>query len=48
LDGFDAARLGVWAHSRSGALWARVHGDRGLLASDLAQGFPEALASAQR
>jgi NAD(P)H-hydrate epimerase len=46
MEPFHAAALGAWAHGRAGDAWARGHGDRGLLASDLAEGFPAALAEA--
>jgi len=46
LDAWDAARLGAWAHGRSAAAWSRRNGDRGLLATDLAEGLPAALAQA--
>lgn len=48
MEPFPAAALGAWAQGRSGDDWARSHGDRGLLASDLADGLPVALAEALR
>ena len=48
LDAFTAAGLGACIHGRSGAAWARAHGTGGLLASELADGLPDALAGARR
>jgi hydroxyethylthiazole kinase-like uncharacterized protein yjeF len=42
---YDAACLGAWIHGRAGDLWAGRHGQRGLLAGDLADGLPDALKS---
>lgn len=45
LDLFDAARLAVRAHGRAGELWVqRRHAPAGLLAPELADLIPEALA----
>ncbi len=41
---FDCARLGVWIHGRAADIWAERRGDLGLLASDLLDLIPEALA----
>jgi NAD(P)H-hydrate epimerase len=41
----DAARLGVWAHGRAGALAAAGHGAGGLMASDLLDEIPRTLAA---
>ncbi|HTB21524.1 MAG TPA: NAD(P)H-hydrate dehydratase [bacterium] len=41
---FPAAALGAWLHGRASALWAGRHGGRGMLASDLADALPDALA----
>lgn len=43
---FEAAALGAWLHGRSAELWAAAHAGRGLLASDLPEIFPTALAEA--
>lgn len=43
---FEAAALGAWVHGRSAELWAAQHAGRGLLASDLPEIFPTALAEA--
>ena len=40
----DAARAAVWIHGRAGDLAARRHGQRGLLAGDLAESLGEAWA----
>jgi NAD(P)H-hydrate epimerase len=37
LDPFDAARAAAWVHGRAGDLAAAIHGERGLLAGDLAE-----------
>ncbi len=42
----DAARLGAWLHGRTADVWAARGGDRGVLASDLAEMIPMALAGA--
>lgn len=39
---FDAATLGVYLHGLAGDLWSQRHGDRGLLADELADLLPEA------
>jgi NAD(P)H-hydrate epimerase len=44
LDGRAAARVGAWVHGRAGDLAARRHGQRGLLAGDLAGSLGEAWA----
>ncbi len=43
LDGFEAARVGAWAHGRAADRLALRLGDRGLLASELADELPLAL-----
>jgi ADP-dependent NAD(P)H-hydrate dehydratase/NAD(P)H-hydrate epimerase len=43
---FEAAALGAWLHGRSAELWAADNAQRGLLASDLIEHFPRALAEA--
>jgi len=48
LSLLDCARLGVWIHGRAADLWARQRGDCGLLASELIDLIPEALAEAPR
>ena len=40
---FDAARLGVQIHARAGHAWRANHGDRGLLAMELADCVPQAV-----
>jgi hydroxyethylthiazole kinase-like uncharacterized protein yjeF len=46
LDGFEAACAGVLLHALSGEAWSRAHAgaDRGLLASEIADGLPGMLA----
>ncbi len=41
---YDAACVGAWAHGWAGDAWARSHAGRGLLASDLTDLLPTALA----
>lgn len=43
---FPAAALGAWLHGRAGELWAASHAGRGLLAGDLSDLIPSALAEA--
>jgi NAD(P)H-hydrate epimerase len=47
LDAFDAACAGVMLHGLSGQAWSESHGgaDRGLLASEIADGLPALFAS---
>jgi ADP-dependent NAD(P)H-hydrate dehydratase / NAD(P)H-hydrate epimerase len=47
LDGFEAACTGVLLHALSGEAWSRAQAgaDRGLLASEIADGLPSVLAS---
>lgn len=45
-NGLDAAALGAWAHGEAAEAWCEDNADRGLLASDLADLLPRALASA--
>ena len=40
---FDAARLGVQIHAQAGRAWRESHGDRGLLAMELADCVPQAV-----
>lgn len=42
---YEAARLGAWIHGRAASSWSEDHADadRGMLASDLAERFPEIL-----
>jgi hydroxyethylthiazole kinase-like uncharacterized protein yjeF len=44
---FAAACLGAWAHGLAADHWVQSHGPRGLLASELADGLPWALAQAE-
>jgi ADP-dependent NAD(P)H-hydrate dehydratase / NAD(P)H-hydrate epimerase len=39
-----AAELGVFVHALAGREWARAHGERGLLAREIAEGVPRVLA----
>jgi hydroxyethylthiazole kinase-like uncharacterized protein yjeF len=43
---FEAAALGAWLHGAAGDAWARDNAGRGLLASDLIERLPQALALA--
>ncbi len=45
LEGFEAACAGVMLHALSGQAWSRAHhgADRGLLASEIADGLPDLL-----
>jgi NAD(P)H-hydrate epimerase len=43
---FQAAALGAWLHGRGAELWAQAHAGRGLLAGELADQIPLALAEA--
>jgi NAD(P)H-hydrate epimerase len=45
-EAFTSAALGAWIHGRSGERWAKKNAGRGLLASELADGLPAALAEA--
>lgn len=42
---YDCARLGVYLHGLAADRWARRHGEAGLLASDLLNELPDALAA---
>jgi hydroxyethylthiazole kinase-like uncharacterized protein yjeF len=42
---FDAACAGVFVHAASAEAWSAKHGDRGLLASEIADGVPDTLAA---
>jgi NAD(P)H-hydrate epimerase len=48
LDPFDAACLAVFVHGAAAAAWSEAHGDRGLLASEIADGVPDVLAALTR
>ncbi|MCC6428478.1 MAG: NAD(P)H-hydrate dehydratase [Phycisphaerales bacterium] len=43
LDLFDCARLGVQIHGMAGEMWARSHGQAGLLSEELADLVPETM-----
>jgi NAD(P)H-hydrate epimerase len=43
IDPFKAARVGVSVHARAGQAWRNEHGDRGMLASELADRVPESI-----
>lgn len=45
---YDCARLGVSVHGTAADLWSRDRGDAGLLAADLLDRLPEALATVAR
>jgi NAD(P)H-hydrate epimerase len=45
LPPFEAAWCGAYIHGLAGAAWEKAHGDRGLLASEIADGLPSVLAS---
>jgi NAD(P)H-hydrate epimerase len=45
LPPFEAAWCGAFLHGVSGAAWQKEHGDRGLLASEIADGLPGVLAA---
>ncbi len=42
---FEAAALGALVHGRAGEAWSRAHGDRGLLAGELASRTTDAIAA---
>lgn len=42
---FSAARLGAYVHGLAAENWSKLHGLRGLLAIELADGLPQAIAS---
>jgi NAD(P)H-hydrate epimerase len=44
LDLFQATRLAVQVHAESAALWAERHGHAGMLAQEIADGIPDAMA----
>ena len=44
LDPFEAAFVGAYLHGSAGEAWARAHGDRGLLAHEIADEYPKLLA----
>ena len=48
LDPFDAACAGVFIHGASGDAWATCGADRGLLASEIADGIPAIFAALRR
>jgi hydroxyethylthiazole kinase-like uncharacterized protein yjeF len=43
LSPFDAACAGVFIHAAAADAWSQAHGDRGLLASEIADGVPDVL-----
>ncbi len=45
LPPFDAAWCGAFLHGVSGTAWQKEHGDRGLLAGEIADGLPDVLAA---
>ena len=45
LDPFTAAWCGAFLHGVAGAAWGKEHGDRGLLASEIADQLPGVLAA---
>jgi len=48
LDPFDAACAGVFIHSAAAEAWSAAHGDRGLLATEIADGVPDVLRALTR
>ena len=46
LSSWDAARLSVWVHGMAGDLATVRHGQAGLIASDIVDALPEAIARA--
>ena len=48
LDAFDAACAGVFIHGAAGDAWAKGGADRGLLASEIADGIPAVFAALHR
>ncbi len=48
LPAFDAACAAVFVHARAAEVWSHAHGDRGLLASEIADGVPDVLAALLR
>lgn len=45
LAPFDAAWCSAWIHGAAGDAWSKTHGDRGLLAGDIAEEVPGVLAA---
>jgi hydroxyethylthiazole kinase-like uncharacterized protein yjeF len=45
LPPFDAACAAVFIHAAAAEAWSRAHGDRGLLATEIADGVPDVLAA---
>lgn len=45
LPPFEAAYAGAFLHGVSGRAWEKEHGDRGMLASEIAEGLPAVLSS---
>ncbi len=45
LPPFEAAWCGAFLHGVSGSAWQKEHGDRGLLAGEIADGVPDVLAA---
>ena len=48
LPPFDAACAAVFIHAAAAEAWSAKHGDRGLLASEIADGVPDVLAALSR
>jgi NAD(P)H-hydrate epimerase len=48
LSPFDAACAGVFIHAAAAEAWSAKHGDRGLLASEIADGVPDVIAALTR
>jgi hydroxyethylthiazole kinase-like uncharacterized protein yjeF len=44
MDAFEAAYAGVYLHGLAADTWSAAHGDRGLLATEIAELVPEAIA----
>ena len=45
LPPFEAAWCGAFLHGLAGSAWQKEHGDRGLLASEIADGLPDVMAA---
>lgn len=45
LPPFEAAWCGAFIHGMSGSVWSKRHGDRGLLAGEIADGLPDVIAT---
>jgi NAD(P)H-hydrate epimerase len=48
MNALDAASVGAWVHGATADHWAHAHGDRGLLASEIAEGVPGTLRALAR